>query len=204
MLPSLGSWNASAQHSVRDMNLATLQGKLLGLIRSTYQVAPDDDPYIKAVADSEHLRMVQDVVLWWRAFGISRFAVLTTAVLKGQERFDEAVRAFVRGRSVSPFVEELGPDFLEEMAAHTYSLVASIARFELALIRVKKGDPARYDIEWTYDPNRVLEHAVHGRPFDREASRGRFRVVVAREIPDMFRILTLTDSVETRLSDRLR
>lgn len=173
------------------MELATLQGKLLGLIKSSYQITDDDDPYIKVVAQSEHLRMVREVVLWWRAFGVGRFCVLTSTLLKQQGMFDEAVSAFVRKRRISPFVEKLGPTFLDELSHHEDSLVASLAQFELALIKVKKGDPNDYVIDWEYDPNAVLGSILNGLPLDRERIQASYQTVVSRNVPDLFHIVSV-------------
>ena len=173
------------------MDLPTLQTKLLGLIKSTYEVADEDEAYIKAIAQSEHLRMVREIVLWWRAFGVGRFCPLTSMLLKQRALFDEAITEFVRKRSISPFVEKLGSTFLEDMSQHRDTLVALLARFELALIKVKRGDPAEYIVDWNCDPNAVLRSVLNAESFDFEAARGLFRTTVSRHLPEMFAVLPL-------------
>jgi hypothetical protein len=169
------------------MELALLQRKLVGLIKGSYQPAHDDPAYIRAVAGSEHLAVVRDVVHWWRAFGVGRFCVLTATLLKQRGLFDDAIRAFVSNGRVSPFIEESGPAFLEAMSTHADHLVRSLARFELALLSVKQGDPREFVVEWDHDPGAVLDAVLNGLPLSGDPAGGSFRTTLSRGIPGMFR-----------------
>jgi hypothetical protein len=161
------------------MTLAQLQRTLAALIKGTHQPSPADPPYIAMVAGSAHLEMVREVVSWWRAFDVTRFCVLTSTLLRQAGLFDEAFDAFVRKGRVSPFVETAGASFLEEMSTHPDSLVRSVARFELALVRIKAGDRGDHVIEWEYDPEIVLNAVLNGRSFDRQAIGGSYRTLVS-------------------------
>ena len=69
--------------------------------------------------------------------------------------------------NISPFRETQTPAFLEAMSDHPEPLVASVAQFELALRRVKQGDPGRYVISWSHgDPLPILNALAKDTPFE--------------------------------------
>ncbi len=175
------------------MELATLQRQLRGVIKSTYQVSEGDDPYIRAVAESPRLALVQEIIAWWRAFGLERYCVLTVALLKRRDLFDQAVHTFIRTQRIYPFMEELGQAFLRQMSDHEDRVVASVAQFELALIRVKQDHTTEeYSIDWEHEPYTVLDSLINGLPLDEESVRGAYQTVVSREIPGLFKVIAAT------------
>jgi hypothetical protein len=140
--------------------------------------------------------MVKEIVRWWRIYNVQRYSVLTCQLLKRKGFFEEAIRAFAARRKLSPYVERLGAAFLDEMSHHEDVLIASVARFELALVRVKLGDPRTYVIEWEHDPEQVLEMILKGKPNDETALSQRCsRTRVSREIPDLFEISYSSEAV---------
>jgi hypothetical protein len=161
------------------MTLAHLQRTLACLIKGTHEPCPADPPYIAMIAQSPHLEIVREVVSWWRAFDVARFCTLTSTLLRHEGLFDEALDAFVRKGPVSPFVETAGTRFLEDMSTHPDSLVRSVARFELAVLRIKSGDRGDHVVDWEYDPGTVLDAIVNGGELDREAIRGSHRTIVS-------------------------
>jgi hypothetical protein len=168
------------------MKLAALQRALLELIKGTYLLADDTPPYLRTVAGSDHLAMVRDVVHWWRAFQATRFCVLTSTLLRRQGRFDAAVTAFLRSHRISPFIEEFGRAFLEEMTGDPDGLVRSVAQFELALLKVKRGDREEHWIEWHREPTKVLDALMNDVPLDPSTVAGSYRTVVTSRIPELF------------------
>lgn len=178
------------------MDLAAHQRKLLGLIKSTYQGADDDDPYIRAVADSEHLRLVREIADWWRIFNLEQYCVLTSRLLKRKGLFEETVHAFSGKSGLSPYIERLGAGFLEEMSRHHDSLVASVARFELALIRIKRGDVGRYVVNWRHAPHIILDSLIRGSPYSEKEAEGLYQTVVSIDLPGLFQIVEIGESDE--------
>lgn len=170
------------------MELATLQRQLLGLIKFNYQPSDDDDPYIRAVAQSEHLEVLREIVIWWRAYGLQRYCPLTSTLLKRRQLFDDAVRLFISKCDISPFIEKLGPTFLEEMSDYEDSLVASMAQFELALIKVKKGDPSEYLVAWQYEPYTLLNALLNDSPLDLESAAGQYQTIISHDLPQTFQV----------------
>lgn len=170
---------------------ATQQRKLFGLTKGSYLVSEGDDPYICAVAQSEHLELVQEIVIWWRAYGLERYCPLTSAVLKRHELFDETVSTFTREQRISPFIEKLGTTFLEEMSGHEHSLIASVAQFELALIKVKQRDAAEYVVDWEYEPYTVLNSLINNLPLDEENTEDSYRTIVSGELPKLFLVVSV-------------
>jgi len=173
------------------MDLTTLQRQLRGLITSTSQVSAGDDPYIQAVAHSEHLQVVQDVIHWWRVYDVERSCVLTTTLLKQRGRWDETIGSFVRQRTSTPFIEQLGTMFLETLCGHDDVLIASVAQFELALMNVKQGDAKDYLVAWAYEPYAVLASLLTDRPVDEVGARGAYRTIISRHLPQLFQVVSV-------------
>src|SRR4051794_40541097 len=123
------------------MNLATQQRKLLGLIRSNYDVQPDDDDdYLQQVARSRELVEARRNIFLWRLWVLERTCVLTYNLLKQRHLLEGLLSDFMAQHNVSPFRETQAPAFLEHVSGHQDRLIASVAQFELALLKVRDGD----------------------------------------------------------------
>jgi hypothetical protein len=170
------------------MNYAEHQRKLLAMIKGTYSTSTADDPYLRRVADSEGLAIAREVATFWRIYDMERYCVLTSRLLKARGVYEETVDAYVRTHALSAFINEVGESFLLSLAEGADSMLAEVARFELALTRVKRGDPASYTLEWEHDPARVLACLVQEIPIEPVDAAGRARVVVSAGIPGGFRI----------------
>jgi hypothetical protein len=156
------------------MDLAAHQRKLLGLIRSTYQVCPDDDPYIRRVAQSRDLDEARRNIFLWRIYVLERTCVLTFTLLKRRDLLEEAVSAFITRHNISPFRETQGPAFLEMVSGHHDTLIASVAQFELALMKVRQGDPSSYTVSWNVEPHSILNSLAKDIPIDDPVPKGTF------------------------------
>ena len=174
------------------MNLADLQNNLLRLVKSTHPAPEIASGYVSEVAGSERLAVVQEIVHWWREVQIGRYCLLTSAMLKRRGIFAESVRRFISSFPLTPFIEELSPTFLEMVSTHPDPRVAALARFELALLRVKQGDPTCYVVEWDVDPNLLLYNLLNDYPLnDEEMQRNRFSTVISRDLPGQYEVLPI-------------
>ena len=171
------------------MTLARLQTTLHQLVRGSYVPSADDDPYIRTVAASPHLVMVREVVRWWRAYGVGRFCVLTATLLRRRGLFDDTISEFVRTVAITPYAEELGDTFLSYMSRSTDPLMASVAGFERALVRAKKGDAAEYTVLWPCDPHAVLVWLTTPAADELRAADGMYATIVSRALPEMFEVV---------------
>src|SRR6266852_4308349 len=138
------------------MDLATRQRKLLGLFKDTYEVRADDDTYIHRVAQSKHLEEARRNVLLWRIYVLERTCALTVTLLKRRNLLEETLNTFIARNNISPFRETQAPAFLESLSTHRDCLIASVAQFELALMKVRQGDPRSYAVPWSIEPHAVL------------------------------------------------
>jgi hypothetical protein len=172
-------------------DLALLQRRLLALIKGSAGVTDADEPYLHQVASSDELTLAREIVLWWRAFQVERYCVLTAAVLKRREVFDAAISDFVRTHQFSPFIETLGQAFLAAMSTHPDPLVASVASFELALVRVKQGDRATYVVDWDVEPYAVLDELLTGRRAADVETAGRYRTITSTQLPRLFEVVQI-------------
>ncbi len=170
------------------MDLADHQRKLLGLFRSSYQVCAEDDPYIHKVSASKDLQEGKKNIFLWRIFVLERTCPLTFRLLRRRNLLGETLGAFIRQHNISPFRETQAPDFLEAMSEHTDSLIASVAQFELALLKVRAGDPGSYSVHWSVDPYGVLDSLAKDIPLDERLDPNDYQIIISGAIPDYFRI----------------
>lgn len=175
------------------MDLATHQRKLLGLFRSTYQVCADDDAYIHKVAQSKDLEEGRRNIFLWRVFVLERTCALTTNLLRQRNILEEILHRFIAGNNISPFRETQAPAFLESLSGHPDHLIASVARFELALMKVRQGDPVTYVIPWKVEPDSVLNSLAKNISLKNGVPQGRYQILVSRNIPGNFEISSLPD-----------
>jgi hypothetical protein len=188
------------------MDLATHQRKLLGLIRSPDGVCLDDDEYICRVARSGDLAEARRNILLWRIFVLERTCVLTFTLLKRRHLLEETVSAFIAQQNISPFRETQGPAFLEMVSGHHDTLIASVAQFELALMRVRAGDPSLHEIAWDVDPHVILHRLARDLPIDEPVSKGAWQAFVSGTLPSLFQIVRGADptsSQETQVDELL-
>ncbi len=171
------------------MDLETLQRRLFDLIRNS-ENTDEDEPYLRLVQHSQHLKVMRSIIFQWKAYEIEQYCIFTTALLKRKGLFDEAVQTFLENASLSPFIEKLGTMFLEEMSNHTDMLIASLAQFELALLKIKQGDVGTYVIEWDYNPYALLEALLHNMPLEEQRGIGSFRTVLAKDLPGLFQVVS--------------
>jgi hypothetical protein len=172
------------------MDLATCQRKLLALFRNTYILGEDDDAYIRTVAQSKELEEGRKNILLWRIFVLERTCPLTVNLLRRRDLLEEILEAFIRETNISPFRETQGPAFLERMSNHDDRLIAAVAQFELALMNVRLGDSARHVIHWDMEPHGILYSLAQNTPFASEIPQGPYDILVARDLPGQFKILS--------------
>jgi hypothetical protein len=175
------------------MDLAAHQRKLLGLIRSTYRVRADDDAYIRAVAQSKDLEEARRNIFLWRIYVLERTAALTFTLLKQRNLLGEILSTFITRHNISPFRETQAPAFLESLSGHQDSLIAAVAQFELALMKVRQGDPRTYVVDWHVEPNAILHNLakdlpLEDGPLEGLAPEGDYQIRISRDFPSQFQI----------------
>ncbi len=169
------------------MDLAAHQRALLGLIEGGPAPAAADDEYLRAVSSSDGLRVLREIVAHWEAYDVRRACPLTATALERSGRFEEAVGA-VRFEASSSFLDERVTVFLDGVADAEGGVIASVARFEQALVDVRRGEPGRHVIEWDRDPAVVVNGLLEGRWLADEAEPGRYRTIVDPALPELVSI----------------
>ena len=170
------------------MDLATHQRKLLSLFRCAYVPGAGDDFYIQRVARSKDLEEARRNIFLWRIYVLERTCALTFNLLKRRCLLEETLSAFIREHNISPFRETQAPGFLEALTDHPDSLVASVAQFELALTKVRLGDPGSYTIDWDVEPCGILNSLAKDIPLEDEPDEGAYQSLVSRDLPSRFEI----------------
>ena len=170
------------------MDLASHQRALLDLIKSGRVEPGNADPYIRKIAGSEELKVVQDIVMSWRKFDIERYCRLTATLLKKRGQFEETIRAFAATPDLSPFIEKLGETFLQQMSRHPDPLLSAVARFELFVIRVKLGDPSEYCVAWHTDPVEVLNSLANDQYPEMAGAPGMYRTEISQRYEGLVQV----------------
>jgi hypothetical protein len=169
-------------------HLANHQRILLGLIRDTYVPRPGDDAYFHHVAASPDLQEARGNIFLWRVYVLERTCVLTVELLRQRGELDATLRSFMKTCNLSPFREYQPLAFLEALADHGDALLRSVSQFELALIKVRAGDPGTYRVEWTVDPHGVLHCLAQRLPFFACVDGCRYLTTVAGKLPHGFTV----------------
>ncbi|WP_154667956.1 hypothetical protein [Pseudoduganella violaceinigra] len=181
------------------MDLATHQRILLGLMRATYQPGPGDAPYYHRVAGSVDLREARGNVYLWRVYVLERSCVLTVELLRRRGMLEEALQAFIRQQNISPFREYQPLAFLDFLAGHGDALVVSVSQFELALMKVREGDPGCHIVDWSHDPAPILHALAQGAPLPASPRLEPHRTEIRRDLPHLFAINSVArDSANSR------
>ena len=170
------------------MDLASHQRILLGLLRSNYQLRDDDDAYFHRVARSADLEEARGNIYLWRVYVLERSCVLTMALLRQTARLETALLAFIRGYNVSPFREYQPLVFLASLADHPDPLLVSVSQFELALMKVREGDPECHSVDWQVDPHEVLHSLARESPLPATLRPGAYTTRLSRDLPQFFEI----------------
>jgi hypothetical protein len=168
------------------MDLARQQTALLSLLKTGH--TDDCDPYIQAVADSEHMAMLREIILAWRFFDIQRHCRLTTSLLKKRGSFEDAVKAFATTPNLSPFPDKLAEVFLQQMSEHADPLVSCVAKFELFLTKVKLGYLGEYTIDWPTDPRKIITNLMQDRPLGPLTAVEPHQMRISRQYPRLVQV----------------
>lgn len=181
------------------MDLARHQRIMLDLMRDSFQPDAVEAPYFHRVAFSPDLQEARGNVYLWRVYVLERTCVLTMALLRQRGLLEPALQAFIRRRNISPFRESQPLAFLAFLGGHADPLVVSVSQFELALMKVREGDPGRHIVDWSYDPAPILHALAQGLAPPAPLVPVLHRTVVAGGLPHLFEINRLArDSANCR------
>jgi hypothetical protein len=163
--------------------LAQLQDSTLRLIKG--RPINTKDSYLDLVRGSGELVAIREIAIWWRTYHLERTCVHTARLMRRLGLFGQAVAGFFASTAASSFAEDAGRRFAAAMSGHADPLVASMAQFEAALLKVRAGSACRYGIEWDRNPNDVFRALEQG--WELPASEGVpcYFVEVAANIPGM-------------------
>jgi hypothetical protein len=169
------------------MDLAAHQRQMLELLQFSPAKLESNDPYVERLAGACELATIREIILWWRLFDLETYCALTASVLKQRGIFDDEVRAFLGRGRFTRLRDKLRTAFLAEMRHHDDELIAAVAGFELALIKVKDGDPAPYQVNWGCDPRPVIKSLLNRQPLP-ELNRGPYCTIISRDAPGFVRV----------------
>jgi hypothetical protein len=164
-------------------DLAQLQNNTLRLIKA--RPIDPKDWYMDPVEASRELAAIREIAIWWRTYHLERTCVHTARLMRRLGLFGQAVAEFYSNTAASAFAEEAGRQFVASMSGHADPLVASMAQFEAALLKVRAGSADRYGIEWDRNPNDVFRALEQGGELPASEGMPCYFVEVAANIPDM-------------------
>lgn len=138
------------------MNLREIQTGYLDLLKGRKNAGEITDEYFKKIAASDNFKVLNDIVIYWRAHGIKEYCTLTSGLLIKIDRFQDKVENFYREVNFSGYIEELGKAFLQYLTGDEDKLISFISGFELAMINVNLGSKEEFVIESCFNPDEVF------------------------------------------------
>jgi len=168
------------------MDLAAHQRALYELIHADSSAEHLSDPYLLEVKDSDGLRVVQDIVARWQAFDVRRSCPLTASALGHLGHFEQVVREVPFG-TADAFLDSRSRLFLDHVARRD-GVIGSVARFERALINVRRGEREPRTVEWDRDPAAIINGLLEGRWLAALAKRGHYQTVIDPSLAELVRI----------------
>lgn len=165
--------------------LADYQRNLRDLIKGR-SGPPSGDRHLLDVAQSPGLTAIREIAVWWRTLAVESYCPWSTRLLRHLGLFQGCVEKFYCGQNVSPYVEQAGEQFLLELSGHANPIVSALARFELALLKVRKGDAQEYTVDWDRNPDAVFGSLAAGGDLP-APEEDRYRTYISHSIPGLVR-----------------
>ena len=175
------------------MRLRNYQQKLAALIRGNLALDAADNSHFRSIAGSANLEVTREVILEWRRLSIEHYCQLTSSALKQLGLFQAETRNFVAHHAFSPYAEELGDDFLAALETHDHELIASLSRFERALIDVQQGTRDQVTMTWRHEPYAVLDAVMRGSGLSQLRPVGLYQVHLGQDVQGLFRVIELRE-----------
>lgn len=173
------------------LDLQSLQRSLAQLVRNGRYTenwaGPTIAAYLSTVASSTGLRVMRQIASDWRQLLLRRACPLTSGALLAEGLFVTTIEQFVLEVPIPPLVQELSARFLERVADSRRDSTGSLARFEKALIAVRRGTSAStVVIAWKCDPLDVIASALQGVSGPKQHLTDMFTTEIAAEFPAGF------------------
>lgn len=169
------------------MNLKEVQTGYLNLLKGKSDPDILKDEYFRKIVTTDNFKILNDIIIYWRAHGIKEYCGLTSALLVKLNLFQEKITEFYRDENISNYIEELGKNFLLYLTRDRNKLVAFVSEFELSLIKVKLGSRDKFIINTNYNPEKVFNFILSGDDIP-ESLKYNFRVTVSSEEENNFTI----------------
>jgi hypothetical protein len=163
--------------------LEAQQRGLLDLIKG--RGPTPDDPYLQMVEGSRELAMMREIAIWWRKYQLEAQCRLTSRLLKRLNCFEGLVTTYFNNHATSPFVEELSHGFLNFLNGHDDGLVRTVARFEDALLQIRSGSAATFEVLWDRHPDHVFLALENGSELPAPENDCQYRMLLAADLPQM-------------------
>jgi hypothetical protein len=168
-----------------SLQLRELQHQLLHLVRSGQ--TDSDDAYVEQVAGSEGLEAVREIAASWNRFSMGRLCPLTCRLLDQRGELESAIAQLSATDLFSASIEDLATVFLAQCSDHQSApVVADVARFEAAVLRLYAGLADSEIVTWEHDPDVIVGGLLAGRRID-EVPRGVYRTEVSLDHPGLYR-----------------
>jgi hypothetical protein len=174
-------------------SLADYQKNLRDLIKGRAG-PPAGDEHLAEVAQSPGLTLIREIAVWWRTLAVEEYCPWSTRLLRRLGIFKKTVESFYSSQNVSPYVEKAGEQFLLELSGHPHPVVAALAQFELAMLKVKQGDTQEYTVEWDRNPDGVFACVTKEGDLP-PADEDMYRTYISSEIPGLVRCDRFTSRI---------
>ena len=172
------------------MKLAHYQRRIYQLVRGADTVGEGDPDWLKAQADHGQLALTREISDWWVAYNVEIGCVLSARLLRRLGLWQATLDEVLGSGPAIAYLPHLTDHFLCHVSTSQNELVAALARFERALIRIKNGDAGRYEIPWPVNPLLLLNALLEEETLP-EADGNSYETVVSAEFPEGYKAYAL-------------
>lgn len=174
------------------MKTEIFQKNIKALIKEDKILETANSHYFHFLRNSASLNLIREIAVWWRAFQLEKYCPLTAGILKSADKYEQVVEKFYSKNNVSSFIEEAGNSFLQFVSENSdRKEIFSMASFELALFKVKNGDPNTYYINWEIDPYLLMHNILSGEKIP-ERNGEIYFTKISKDIKGYFEVNLLT------------
>ena len=173
------------------MELIYLQRAMAHLVRVDMVAAcpaePDFARYLHTVSRSTGLKVMREVIREWRYLLLRQGCPLTTGALAGADCFESSVEQYMSEQGLDPLAQNLAARFMTWVANRRDDDIASVARFEHALIDVRRGvSTEAVVVAWKCPPIAAFSAALRAQPLPQPHPCVTHTTEVAANLPGGF------------------
>lgn len=170
------------------MNLAEYQQQVFQLICGDETISGDEQSWLAESRADGSASLVKNIARWWVGYHLGEGCILSSALLRRLNLWEQAVG----DAQNCQYIPDLIFSFLEDLTRNEDPMVAALARFEQAMIKVKQGAEQEYKTLWQVNPLDLISALLENTDLP-EWGNGHFQTIVSASYPHLFKAYEIED-----------